>query len=167
MRSSFFYTDIWYDRGDPWEHPVLHVSQKLLPRETKYSTVEKEALAMKWALEKLQHYLLGREFQRETDHRVPTWIRSTKDHNSRLTQCCLSLQPLRFTTPHRPDKFNVVADYVSRRGWCDRVMFSWTTDSRHGRMHAQQPLDSTHFAICYCCCLSLGQPVRQTGRRDS
>lgn len=102
-------------QGDPGEeHPILYLSRKLLPRETNYSTVEKEALAIKWALEKLRYYLLGREFVLETDHRALTWIQSMKDHNSRLTRWYLSLQPFRFTIRHRPGTLNVVADYLSR-----------------------------------------------------
>lgn len=39
--------------------PVQYISRKLFPRETKYSTVEKEALAIKWALDTLRYYLIG------------------------------------------------------------------------------------------------------------
>ena len=35
------------------EHPVI--SRKLLPREPRHSTVEKECLAIKWALEMLKY----------------------------------------------------------------------------------------------------------------
>lgn len=31
------------------EHPILYLSQNLFPRETRYSTIEKQALAIKWA----------------------------------------------------------------------------------------------------------------------
>uniref|UniRef100_A0AAV2KZK7 SCAN box domain-containing protein n=1 Tax=Knipowitschia caucasica TaxID=637954 RepID=A0AAV2KZK7_KNICA len=102
-------------QGDPGEeHPVLYLSRKLLPRETRYSTVEKEGLAIKWALESLRYYLLGREFDLETDHRALTWMNSMKDHNSRLTRWYLSLQPFLFKIRHRAGKTNVVADYLSR-----------------------------------------------------
>lgn len=102
-------------QGDPGnEHPILYLSRKLQPRETRYSTVEKEGLAIKWALESLRYYLLGREFDLETDHRALTWINSMKDHNSRLTRWYLSLQPFRFTIRHRSGRTNVVADYLSR-----------------------------------------------------
>uniref|UniRef100_A0AAV2MN91 SCAN box domain-containing protein n=1 Tax=Knipowitschia caucasica TaxID=637954 RepID=A0AAV2MN91_KNICA len=102
-------------QGDPGEErPVRYLSRKLLPRETRYSTVEKEGLAIKWALESLQYYLLGREFDLETDHRALTWMNSMKDHNSRLTRWYLSLQPFQFQIRHRAGKTNVVADYLSR-----------------------------------------------------
>ena len=38
---------------------VVYISRKLLLREQRYSTVEKECLAIKWALEMLKYYLLG------------------------------------------------------------------------------------------------------------
>ncbi|XP_042247194.1 uncharacterized protein LOC121882816 [Thunnus maccoyii] len=102
-------------QGDPGEEqPVLYLSRKLLPRETRYSTVEKEGLAIKWALESLRYYLLGREFDLETDHRALIWMNFMKDHNSRLTRWYLSLQPFQFQIRHRAGKTNVVADYLSR-----------------------------------------------------
>jgi len=50
------------------EHPITYISRKLLPREQNYSTIEKECLAIKWALEELKYYLLGRHFTLVTDH---------------------------------------------------------------------------------------------------
>ncbi|KAK7893383.1 hypothetical protein WMY93_022535 [Mugilogobius chulae] len=77
-------------QGDPGEEqPVLYLSRKLLPRET-------------------------REFDLETDHRALTWMNSMKDHNSRLTRWYLSLQPFQFQIRHRAGRTNVVADYLSR-----------------------------------------------------
>ena len=37
------------------EHPIMFISRKLLPNERNYSTVEKEALAIKWSLAKLRY----------------------------------------------------------------------------------------------------------------
>ncbi|KAL4001114.1 caldesmon [Sarotherodon galilaeus] len=45
------------------EKPVLFLSKKLFDREKNYSTVEKEGLAIKWAIDSLKYYLLGREFR--------------------------------------------------------------------------------------------------------
>ncbi|CAM4671073.1 unnamed protein product [Caretta caretta] len=44
------------------EHLILYLSRKLLPREQKYAVVERECLAVKWAMETLHYYLLGRRF---------------------------------------------------------------------------------------------------------
>lgn len=41
------------------EKPVVFLSRKLMPRETRYSTIEKECLAIKWSLDSLRYYLLG------------------------------------------------------------------------------------------------------------
>ncbi|XP_071321134.1 uncharacterized protein [Trachinotus anak] len=51
------------------QKPVAYVSRKLWPRETRYSAVELECLAIKWALETFKYYLLGRDFILQTDHR--------------------------------------------------------------------------------------------------
>ncbi|XP_053333593.1 uncharacterized protein LOC128507002 [Clarias gariepinus] len=96
------------------EMPIAFLSRKLLPRETRYSTVEKEGLAIKWALESLRYYLLGRKFLLETDHRALTWIHTIKDHNSRVTKWYLSLQPYQFKIQHQPGPQNKIADYLSR-----------------------------------------------------
>ncbi len=41
---------------------MLYISRKLSKRETMYSTIEKECLAIRWAVLTLRYYLLGREF---------------------------------------------------------------------------------------------------------
>lgn len=94
--------------------PVLFLSRKLLDRETRYSTVEKECLAMKWAIDSLRYYLLGRHFCLETDHRALQWLNRMKDSNTRITGWYLSLQPYDFTVQYRAGKANLVADCLSR-----------------------------------------------------
>ncbi len=64
--------------------------------EKDYSIVEKECLAVKWALDSLKYYLLGREFILETDHKDLQWLQRIKDTNSRITRWYLAMQPFRF-----------------------------------------------------------------------
>ena len=45
------------DKGE--EHPVCFLSRKLLPREQNYSTIEKECLAIVWAIKMLDPYLFA------------------------------------------------------------------------------------------------------------
>lgn len=94
--------------------PVAYISRKLFPRETRYAVVELECLAVKWALDTLKYYLLGREFNLETDHRALQWLGRMKDSNSRITRWFLALQPYRFTVQYRAGKQNAVADFLSR-----------------------------------------------------
>ena len=37
------------------KHPVAFASKKLLPRERNYSTIEREALAIVWGIQKFQN----------------------------------------------------------------------------------------------------------------
>ncbi|XP_073721145.1 uncharacterized protein [Misgurnus anguillicaudatus] len=95
-------------------HPVLYLSRKLFPRETRYSVVEKECLALKWALDSLKYYLLGRDFLIESDHKALKWLHEMKDTNSRLTRWFLSIQPFRFIVKYCPGSENKAADFLSR-----------------------------------------------------
>lgn len=45
-----------------YDHPISYFTQKLLPREERYSTVEKECLAVKLGMQAFRVYLLGRPF---------------------------------------------------------------------------------------------------------
>ena len=60
---------------DGVDHPISFYSRKLLPREERYATVEKECLAIKAAVEAFKVYLLGRHFTITTDHRALEWLK--------------------------------------------------------------------------------------------
>ena len=96
------------------ERPVAYYSRKLLPREERYSTVEKECLAIKLAAQAFRVYLLGRPFIIQTDHRSLQWLDKLKDSNSRLTRWSLSLQPYCYSVNYRPGTANANADALSR-----------------------------------------------------
>jgi hypothetical protein len=49
-------------------HPVIYISRSLSVAERKYSNIEREALAITWAVTRLKHFLLGRSFTIVTDH---------------------------------------------------------------------------------------------------
>jgi hypothetical protein len=103
------------DQGE--EHPIAYFSKKLQPREEKYSTIEKECLAIKVATHAFRTYLIGRQFTVETDHRSLIWLDKLKDSNSRLSRWSLSLQPYDFTVAHRSGADNGNADSLSRTPW--------------------------------------------------
>ncbi len=98
------------------ERPVLYISRKLSKRETMYSTIEKECLAIRWAVLTLRYYLLGREFTLCSDHAPLQWLHHMKDTNARITRWYLALQPFKFKVIHRPGTQMTVADFLSRNG---------------------------------------------------
>lgn len=63
------------------EHPMLYINRKLSMQETKYSTIEKECLAIEWVVLTLQYYLLERAFTLCSDHTHIQWLHHMKDNS--------------------------------------------------------------------------------------
>ena len=99
---------------DDGKFPVAYASKKLLPREMAYSVIEKECLALVWAIKRYMKYLFGSEFILETDHQPLTYIAKAKLTNSRIMRWALLLQNYKFQVRSIKGKDNVVADYLSR-----------------------------------------------------
>ena len=77
---------------DGIKHPIAYASKKLLPRERNYSTIEKECLAIVWAVQKFQN-LFGKLFALETDHQPLQYLGTAQSQNGRLMRWALALQP--------------------------------------------------------------------------
>ena len=82
--------------------------------ETNYSTTEKEALAIIWAIEKYKPYLYGNKFLLITDHKPLTFIKSSFK-NSKILRWRLELGNLDYEVKNREGKTNVVAAVLSRK----------------------------------------------------
>ena len=50
------------------DHPIAYANRKLSFVEQNYTTMEREGLAMVYALHKFKHYLLGGDFKTCTNH---------------------------------------------------------------------------------------------------
>ena len=102
-------------------HPVCFASRKLLDRETRYSTIERECLAIVWAISKFSKFLWGVVFTLQTDHRPLVYLQTSRFKNSRIMRWALSLQEYRFTLEPLPGTQNVFADLLSR-AHCDQAV---------------------------------------------
>ncbi|XP_077551257.1 uncharacterized protein LOC144164889 [Haemaphysalis longicornis] len=95
-------------------HPVAYASRNLLPRETRYSTIERECLALYWAVQKFHIYLYGKPFIIESDHQPLQYLQTAKHVNNRVLRWSLALQEYSFTVHYIKGADNVGADYMSR-----------------------------------------------------
>ena len=68
------------------DHPVAYYSRKLLAREQKHATIEKECLAIKLATQAFRVYLLGRPFIIQIDHQALEWLDQLRESNAKLSR---------------------------------------------------------------------------------
>ena len=101
---------------DDDENPriISLVSRVLTKYESRYTTTEKELLAIVYAILKFPYYLIGTEFDVITDHKSLTFLLSSPFHNARLIRWILSLQEYNFNIHHCKGVDNLVADVFSR-----------------------------------------------------
>ena len=95
-------------------HVITYTSKKLSSAQCAYSTMERECLAIVWALEKFYKYLYGRKFIIQTNHQPLAYLKSAKLNNHRLMRLALKLQPFHFHVEVIPGPKNVGSDFLSR-----------------------------------------------------
>lgn len=95
--------------------PVSYFSKKFKGYQRNYSVIEKEALALIWALQHFDVYVgSGSGLVVYTDHNPLTFLRSLQNPNQRLMRWALFLQPYHLDIRHIKGKDNVMADALSR-----------------------------------------------------
>ncbi len=105
-----------YDPRQPdQKHVVLNASRTLSNVEQRYSQVEKEALAVVWACERLHLYVYASEFDIVTDNKAVELIFGNPNSKpkARIERWALRMMPYKFNVIHRPGRDNI-ADYLSR-----------------------------------------------------
>lgn len=98
----------------PEEKPVEYASRLLTSAERNYSTTEREALAVVWAVNKFRGYIECSEVTIGTDHQPLRWLMQLKSPTGRLARWALQLQPYNLKIDYTPGKANLVADTLSR-----------------------------------------------------
>ena len=100
---------------DGKERVVAYASVTLKPAETRYSTTEKEALAVVWAIRQFRHYLLGPLFEIVTDHNALRWLfHKQSNPTPRVARWVMELMEYKFTVTYRTGRTNQNADTLSR-----------------------------------------------------
>lgn len=97
------------------EKVVSYVSRSLTRQEQKYSTTERECLAVLFGLEKFRQYIEGvPNVKVVTDHYSLVWLQNLRDVNGRLGRWALKMQQYDVQIVHRKGKEHVVPDTLSR-----------------------------------------------------
>ena len=94
--------------------PCYYASRRLLDRETKYAIIEKEALAIVFALHTFSKYLFIKPFFIQSDHKPLTFLKQGQTKNARLSRWALSLQQFVFSLSYLEGKKNIISDALSR-----------------------------------------------------
>jgi len=100
-------------------YPVIFISKKLSPAEVNYAQIDREALALVWATQRLRKYLLGRSFNLVTDHKPLIYIfdnkaQVNKTQSARLQRWALQISEFNYKINFRSSKEIPVADCLSR-----------------------------------------------------
>lgn len=136
------------------ERPVEYASRLLTAAERNYSTTEREALAVVWAVEKFRGYIDGAKVVIGTDHQPLKWLMSLKSPSGRLARWALSLQEYNLEIIYTPGKVNVVADTLSRPPCTDKNEADRDMYGRH------------RFTFRRSCQVKGGTTIRSRGQED-
>ena len=93
---------------------VAYASRTLIQAERNYSVIQRECLAIIYALKQFRHYLLGRHFMLLTDHAPLQWLAGQKMEGL-LARWALAAQEYDFTISYRKGAANTNADTLSRK----------------------------------------------------
>lgn len=98
----------------PHDRPIFFFSRTLNECQKRYSTIQKELLAIVEAIKSFRVYLYLRFFILITDHKPLCYLFNMKDCSSRLFRQRLDLMEYNFKILHRAGAQNTVADALSR-----------------------------------------------------
>ena len=95
---------------------VGYFSKSYTSTQNRYSTSEKELLAIIMSIEHYHTFLYGRKFTVWTDHQPLTFLINKKDPHKRLERWIMRLWMYDFVIKYKPGNENIVADALSRLG---------------------------------------------------
>ncbi|WZZ35997.1 hypothetical protein YC2023_019398 [Brassica napus] len=112
--SDFAVGAVLGQKRDKKSHVIYYASRTLDEAQAKYSTTEKELLAIVFAFEKFRSYLVGSKVTVYTYHAALRHLLAKKDAKPRLLRWILLLQEFDLEIKDRPGVENGVADHLSR-----------------------------------------------------
>ena len=97
------------------EKPIAFASRALSESEKKSTVMERECLAIVWAITDQFHcYVYGSTFTVRIDNRILKWLQTLRKPTPRIARWILKLQEYEYEIVHRAGSANRVADALSR-----------------------------------------------------
>lgn len=124
---------------------IGYFSKKLRPAEMRYSTTDREALAIVLACRQFHHFLWGTKVFVRTDHQPLVSIFRQKTKSPRMNRWILEMRDYHFSIDYKSGKKNVVADQLSRpvrpiRPWGGQSeLFLGRTREEFSQLQMQEP----------------------------
>nr|GEW67545.1 reverse transcriptase domain-containing protein [Tanacetum cinerariifolium] len=112
--SDFAIGSVLGQLRDKHFRPIHYASKTMTEAESKYTTTEKEMLAVVYAFEKFRSYLILNKSIVYTDYSALKYLFSKKDSKARLLRWVLLLQEFTFTVVDTKGAENLAADHLSR-----------------------------------------------------
>lgn len=94
--------------------PISFISRGFQKGELNKATIEKELLAIHFAITYYRPYIYGRKFVAKSDHKPLIFLYNMKNPSSKLMRIRLDLEEYDFDIIHIKGKDNVAADALSR-----------------------------------------------------
>ncbi|MCG7876478.1 MAG: DDE-type integrase/transposase/recombinase [Candidatus Thiodiazotropha taylori] len=97
------------------EKPIYYLSHKLSKTQCKWSTIEKEAYAIHYSLQKLDYYLHNAKFTIKTDHKPLKYLLESQMQNKKIQLWALGISGYNCTIEYISGTENTCADLLSRK----------------------------------------------------
>ena len=94
---------------------MYYISHKLSRTQCKWSAVEKEACAIHYAFQRLDHYVHGAEFVIKTDQKPLKYLLESPVQNKKVQLWALGMARYNCRIEYIPGKTNTCADLLSRK----------------------------------------------------
>ena len=102
----------WTDDGS--EKPIAFASMKLSTTQTHWSTIEREAFAVIWALKKFRSWIFLSKIIIFSDHNPLSFLTEAAPKSAKLTRWALALQEFNVDFRYRSGRRHAAADFLSR-----------------------------------------------------